>query len=436
MATLKFFIRTETKNGKMVSIRCRLRDGRDVSMFAKTGLKTMPGHWDKKNGLVKNIVDATYKDGVNSKLRKLKDHILDRYVNLTTPPDKDWLQEAIDNFYTPKKKNKEKTITLFSFIQDFIDKAPTRTTPKTGNPVCYKQIREYERTFYYLKGYVAERCCELNFQDITLDFYHDFIEYLQSEKTATNKSGEEVKEPGLAKNTIGKKVQTLKIFLNAASDQGINNNRQYKSHRFTSISEETESIYLNETELQAIYDLDLTENPKLDKVRDLFIVGCWTGLRYSDWDKVTPANIKDGFLELKQAKTGGAVVIPLHPTVEAVINKYGGQLPQVISNQKFNEYLKQVAREAELTEKVHKAITKGGVRISVAHEKCELVTTHTGRRSFATNLYKAGLPTLSIMQITGHRTEQSFLKYIKVTPREHAEKLKQFWQERVKLKVV
>ena len=433
MATLKFFIRTETKKGRMISIRCRLRDGRDVSLFAKVGLKTMSGHWDKKNGVVKNIADATYKDEVNSKLRKLKDHILDRYVNLMTAPDKEWLQETIDHFYKPKEN---KTITLFSFIQDFIDKAPTRTTPKTGNSVCYKQIREYERTFFHLKGYAAVRDCKLDFQDITLDFYHDFIEYLQSEKTVTNKSGEVIKEAGLAKNTIGKKVQTLKIFLNAASDLGINDNRQYKSHRFTAISEETESIYLNETELQTIYDLDLTDDPKLDKVRDLFIVGCWTGLRYSDWDKVTPANIKDGFLELKQAKTGGAVVIPLHPTVEAVIKKYKGQLPEVISNQKFNEYLKHVARKAELTEKVHKAITKGGIRISIAHEKCELVTTHTGRRSFATNLYKAGLPTLSIMQITGHKTEQAFLKYIKVTPREHAEKLKLFWQERVKLKVV
>jgi integrase len=202
------------------------------------------------------------------------------------------------------------------------------------------------------------------------------------------------------------------------------------------ISEESESIYLNETELEKIYNLDLSENERLDRVRDLFLIGCWTGLRFSDWNKVTPENIKDGFLELKQQKTGGAVVIPLHSVVTQIIKKHNGELPELISSQKTNDYLKEVAQKAGIKETVHKSITRGGIKVSKAYKKYELVTTHTGRRSFSTNLYRAGLDTLTIMQITGHKTEQAFLKYIKVTPREHAEKLRTFWQDRVKLKVV
>ena len=419
MATLKFFTRTGSKN-KMVPVRCRLIDGRRFDAYAKTGYMVMPHHWNNRAEVVKNIVDATYKDEVNSKLRKLKDHIMDQYAKLTTTPDKIWLTKTIKSYNNPEKKEKDRVITLFSFIQNFIDKAPTRVTPKTNRPACYKQIREYERTFYYLKEFAKDKKRKIDFKDIDLNFYYDFVAYLQS--------------LDLAQNTIGKKIQTLKIFMYAASDMGLTDNRQFMSHRFTVISEETESIYLNEAELQAIYELDLTGS-HLEKVKDLFIVGCWTGLRFSDWDKITPANIDNGFLELKQAKTGAAVVIPLHSTVEAIMNKYNGQLPKIISNQKFNDYLKLVAQKAGLTEKVHKAITKGGVKTSIAYEKWKLVTTHTGRRSFATNLYKVGVQSLTIMQITGHKTEAAFLKYIKVTPREHAEKLKEFWRNRPVMKV-
>ena len=436
MATLKYLTRTaSTKKNKLVPLYCRFVAGKDAVLMVKTGLFIKPDFFNNKSGAVRNIAEFRGKKKFEQDLSDLQSHIFKNYSELITIPDRAWLINTIDNFHNPEA-HKGKAITLFSFIRDFIDRAPTRTTPKTGNPVCYKQIREYERTFYYLKEFARDKNREVDFKDITLDFYHDFVQYLQSEKTVIKKSGKAIKEPGLAKNTIGKKIQTLKIFLNAASDQGVNENRQYKSHRFTAISEETESIYLNETELQAIYELDLSDKPCLDKVRDLFIIGCWTGLRYSDWNKVNPGNIKDGFIELKQAKTGGAVVIPLHPTIEAVMKKYDGELPRVISNQKFNDYLKDIADQAGLNEKVHKSITKGGIKVSTAYYKHQLVTTHTGRRSFATNLYKAGLPSLTIMNITGHKTEAAFLKYIKVTPMEHAQKLKEFWASRPQMKIV
>ena len=162
----------------------------------------------------------------------------------------------------------------------------------------------------------------------------------------------------------------------------------------------------------------------LDKVRDLFLVGCWTGLRYSDWNKVYP---KNGFITLNQQKTGRPVVIPVHSTVEKILNKYEGDLPKPITNQKFNEYLKQVAKLADFKEAVTKQITRGGKVETEIKPKWKLVTTHTARRSFATNMYKAGIPSITIMAVTGHRTETAFLKYIKVTPQEHAEKMREIW---------
>jgi integrase len=420
MATLKFFTRQKSKNEKLSTIYCRFKNGRETDLTIKTGLQVRADFFNNKTGKIRNKAEFTGKNEFEKKLRELKNHVFNEFSLLSEPPTKQWLIDTIDKKLNPESY-KSREHNLFSFIQEFIDKAPTRIT-KTGRPVCYKQIREYNRTFYYLKKFAVAEQRKIDFKDVDLNFYYDFVEYLQSLK--------------LAQNTIGKKIQTLKIFLNSASDRNLNVNRQFKSHRFMAISEESESIYLNETELEKIYNLDLSENERLDRVRDLFLIGCWTGLRFSDWNKVTPENIKDGFLELKQQKTGGAVVIPLHSVVTQIIKKHNGELPELISSQKTNDYLKEVAQKAGIKETVHKSITRGGIKVSKAYKKYELVTTHTGRRSFSTNLYRAGLDTLTIMQITGHKTEQAFLKYIKVTPREHAEKLRTFWQDRVKLKVV
>ena len=163
----------------------------------------------------------------------------------------------------------------------------------------------------------------------------------------------------------------------------------------------------------------------------MFLVGCHTGLRFSDFSILKPNQIKDGFIETTQIKTGGAVVIPVHDVVKNILAKYNGQLPQAITNQKFNKYIKDVVKLVdELKVEVDITSTKGGKSIIVRSQKCELISTHTARRSFATNQFRAGLPSLTIMSITGHKTEKAFLKYIKVTPSEHAQIMKDHWEKR------
>jgi len=127
----------------------------------------------------------------------------------------------------------------------------------------------------------------------------------------------------------------------------------------------------------------------------------------------------------------------VHSVVKKILEKHNGKLPKSISNEKTNEYLKEIAEMAPLLKEiVSKEITKGGSQITQMREKWKLVQSHTARRSFATNEYNAGTPPLVIMAITGHKTEKSFLKYIRVTPDEHAIKLKSLWHRRSKLKAV
>ena len=423
MATLKYFTRTKAKTGKLTPIYCRLRSGREIDQTAKSGINVQPDHFSNATGTIRPKADFTNRDQITKDLRDLKSHIFDELSAALTSPesiDGQWLRITVDKFHNPDKY-KGRIHNLFSYIENFIEKAPSRRG-SNGQPLSYQILKSYERTFYYLKEFAKKEGKTIDFDDITIPFYDDFTAFLQ--------------ERDLALNSIGKAIRTLKTFLNAATDEGINTNLQYKTRRFVANSEESESIYLTEAEIDKIYKLDLSDNKRLDQVRDLFIVGCWIGQRYSDWNKVKPENIAGGFLRIRQQKTGHTVQIPIHETVGAIIAKYDGNLPPVISNNHFNSALREVAAKAEINEPVHKAITKGGTRISKKYPKWQLLSTHAARRSFATNLYNRGLDTYTIKAITGHRTESSFLQYIRVTPKEYAEKLQQFWSTPAPMKVV
>ena len=162
----------------------------------------------------------------------------------------------------------------------------------------------------------------------------------------------------------------------------------------------------------------------MERVRDLFILGCYTGLRFSDFTQIVKENILEGNkIKIRTQKTNELVVIPVHPFVKEILEKYDGNIPAPISNQKMNEFLKKVGEEAEIKEMIMSSITRGGIMERNTTEKYNLITTHTARRSFATNLYLADVPAITIMKITGHKTDKSFLRYIRISQEENANKL-------------
>lgn len=450
MATIRFFTRTITKDkNALVPIYVRIKSGRKTDLVCKADILVKPDNWSNETQKANQRADVFKffagesrdeqkgRQKFNDKISELRSYLESEVMQVHREDmTSEWLKTIIDKHWHP---DKYKT-SLFSFIRSFIDKSETKPNPKTGRPVSYKMRREYEVTFNYLKDYAAEKNMVIDFKDIDLNFYDGFIQYLQNvppDKNAVSNESDPEQAEGkkLAVNTIGKKIQTLKIFLNAAKEEGKNTFEAYRSKKFVAMTEESETIYLNEEELTKIYELDLSENPFNERIRDLFLVSCWTGCRFSDISQITPESVSEGLIHLRQYKTGKKVLIPLHPVVTAILGKYKGMLPEVSTNQQFNRALKDIAEAAGINETTHKAITKGGIKVSTAYKKNKLVTTHTARRSFATNLYKSGFPSLSIMAITGHVTEKSFLKYIKVTPDEHAKKLQDHWDNR-HLKVV
>jgi integrase len=211
--------------------------------------------------------------------------------------------------------------------------------------------------------------------------------------------------------------------MSAANDRGINVPNDYTKKSFKKPNEESFSIYLNESELSLLYNksgLPLY----LERVRDLFLIGCYTGLRFSDLTQLKKENITaENTINITTQKTNQKVVVPIHPVVKEIFKKYDYKLPKMPSNQKFNEYLKEVAKLAGLKEPVTIESTKGSFRVSETTEKYNLVTSHTARRSFATNAFLSDMPSISIMKITGHKTESAFMKYIKMSAKDNALKM-------------
>lgn len=389
-----------------------------------TGFKVLPAHWGKKESRVKNVVAAVDKDQINRYLDNTKDAIGSIIAELKADLSaltKENVRARIDAYLKPVVEIAPPEPTepaLFTFIADFIERAPKRINRDTGKNIEYRTIQRYRTAYNGLKAFAATYRRKVDFDTIDLNFYEDFTAWL----TFTR---------GYAVNNVGTYIQMLKIFLNEASAKGITVKQDYRSRGFKVVSENADAVYLSESELLRLHDVDLSKAERLERVRDLFLVGCYTGLRFSDLTNLRPEYIKDGLIRIEQQKTSDKVVIPCHEVVATMLAKYGGALPRSISNQKMNDYLKEVCQLAGLNSIESKTQTKGGKRVTKSLEKWQLVSTHTARRSFATNMYLLGIPAMTIMQITGHRTEKAFMRYIKLDREQHAKVMALHWQKQL-----
>ena len=442
MATVQAFIRTSKKKTDSVNIRFRLRDGRNVQLFHTSEILVNPDVWDSNEQSVKKRV--VFKEDerlrINKAVNDRKALILQIYSNEIDkePLTSEWLDTAIGKALHPEKYKTHISIdTLFKFTKQFIEDAPTRKDKNTGRLLTYNNIQQYKATEKHLQAFATSiGKKDFKFEEIVQSFYDGFVSYLQSEIQDIDEKGkpkfDKENNPVLVKgsftlNSVGKHIRILKLMLNEATTQGYNTSTYYNSfHVFT---EDTDTIYLNEEELQQIEDVDFSKSPYLDRVRDWFLLLAWTGCRFSDLEKVSKADIKDEFITFRQQKTKTKVTIPLHPVVLKVLEKYNFSMPDPISNQRFNEYVKEVAKIAEINTPETITRTIGGKLKTEKFQKWELVSSHTGRRSFCTNMYKLGVQTLTIMSISGHKTEKSFLKYIKIQQSEHAEMMKKAWEK-------
>ena len=230
----------------------------------------------------------------------------------------------------------------------------------------------------------------------------------------------ELKRREYSVNYIGSVVKKLKTVMSEGYKLKYHTETDY--HNFKSPMEQADTVYLTKDELDRLWALSLTD-PLECRCRDLFLLGCYTAMRFSDYSRLTKDNIRDGVIHFTQKKTAGRVILPASPRVVKILDRNGGSAPkagQVVLNRK----IKELCLKARIFGKVEVTKSKGDKHETRMVEKYTLVSSHTARRTAATLLYQSGVPASSVMMITGHKSEADFYRYIRTTKEENAEALK------------
>ena len=261
----------------------------------------------------------------------------------------------------------------------------------------------YDAIIRHIDAFSEEFDCDIFTNSITAEFLDDFIIYLEDQ--------------GLRHNTIVGYIQKIQTLVRRASQYNYAVDNTYDEIDLK--CEPTNAVFLSMNEITRIYYYKFEKQDRRkakERIRDLFVVGCLTALRYSDYSTLTKDNFQGDYLVKRTKKTNVDVKIPLHAYVKEIYAKYNGFIPCGLCIQYVNKYLKVIMREIGLNDLVTYSFTKGGKLITVTRQKWELISSHTARRSAATNMYLTGrMKTFEIMKLTGHRSEQNFFRYIRLT---------------------
>jgi len=306
-------------------------------------------------------------------------------------------------------KEPEKNLLFAEYWLSFIQKAKEGSINHNGKKYSTHAIKAHNKCLNGFKEFEREKKHHYSFDEIDYDFYDDYISYLDGKNYAPN--------------SVGEKIKNIKSIMQRAYREELHKNLKYKS--FYEPSEEVDNVYLSEKELETIYNYQfLPSDMMLEKYRDLFLVGCYTGLRWGNYKKISKNDIKitaegNEVISVISIKNGQEVVIPfLWENLKKIFVKYDYNLPHV-SEQNFNKYVKLVCLKAGINEEV--TIKKGKYKRDEPYQKWELVSSHTARRSACTNMVLRGIPSSLVMKISGHRRESSFIKYLKNTGEQTAD---------------
>ena len=358
------------------------------------GISMPEDHWSNTKQRVKASVSNSLE--INKRLSEIAEVTVKIYyelLNNNITPSNSMLKEKLDE----SLRGVSSQLSFYEFVNEFIKRSSNTKKPST--------IKEYIYTINDLKTFEKHIKRRIEWDTIDMKFYDAYMDYQYNVK-------------GNSQNLFGKRIKTLKTFLNDAFERGANKHLMYKG--FKVLQKETDAIYLTEDEIEKMYKLDLTENKRLEKVRDLFIIECNTGVRFKDLMHIEKENIFKDKIKIKERKTGQILNTLLLPDTKTLLKKYNYQLPR-ISNTNYNLYLKEIGKLAGISETIIYNTYKAGKSISKKKKKYELISSHTSRRSFATNMYHRKYSSVLIMSITGHKKESTFLKYIRITNEEAVE---------------
>lgn len=407
MATIKFITRSTSETS---SIYVRFKEGRNIDTTAKTKFIINSKDWSAKKGKPIDSKDEKEKAKLiklQSDLTKLQKDLLEHYNNSVGKKtiDIQWLKDFIN---PPQQIGAipGKLIAYYDYyaLHKKSDLGYTTFKKLKVQKHLIERFQKATKTEYFIK-------------DVNANFKLSFEEYCKKENYSPN--------------TIAQVFQSIKTICYHARNNGIETH--FQLNNITVKWHKVEKIFLSLDEIKLIED-KIFDTESLNNAKDWLLISCETGQRVSDFMRFKKEQIryegKVPMIEFAQVKTGKKMAIPLSKKVRSILKKRKGEFPYPISDQKYNDYIKEVCKIAEINQliKGSKAKTEDKItrKESGTFEKWELVTSHIGRRSFATNNY-GRIPTSLLINVTGHSTETMFLEYIGKTVTEKAIQLAEYF---------
>jgi integrase len=396
MASINFFFRSTKDYAKLTARLLYSTNGINYQFDSPTEIYTTKEFWSLyRNG--KKMREAHLiekKNEIDTKISELRVLVLNSFSKEhMSNIDREWFKNIVYEYFHPKE-NSELPTDLLKYFRFYVDGKKTEVKEST--------FKRYRTVLKLVERYYKDnKISSINLQSVNLDFQRSFEKYCLENNYSTN--------------TIGKSVKVIKSVCKNAFINGLNISHQLESIKIK--KEETPDIYLSIDELNIIRNLNLPD--PLDAARDWLLISCFSGQRISDFKTFETKNIFErkgvSLIELKQQKTSAPIVIPIHSELKRIINKWEGEFPPKFTDSIYNKHIKDICKIAGIDE-----IMRGKIKMNIDgvqrgvdgdYPKYMLVTSHIGRKSFATNLY-GEYETPLIMSATGHKTEQNFLKYI------------------------
>ena len=379
-------------------IYVRLRDGRTLDIKAKTNYHIDPVNWDdaeqRPTKKAMKLIDFA---NLDTDLATLKNDLLKEYNNSKGVKVVDvlWLKD----FVNPPQVEEKHTDKLVDYIDTFIE--------FKKNDVKSSTLTKCNVIKHLLERYQKHTKSILYIRDIDTKFKMDFEKYCIS--------------VGYAPNTTSRNIRFVKTFCRHAKSNGVETHHQLDSIKAKYYK--VDNIYLDEVEIKKIEDIKISElTDGLENARDWLLISCFCGQRVSDFLRFDKSMIRyeknkagelKPLIEFTQVKTEKIMTIPLHSKIMEILKKYDGNFPRKISDQKYNEHIKNVCEKGKIDEPIHGVLFDKDKKEKIEQDypKWKFVSSHIGRRSFASNNY-GKIPTSFLMYITGHTTEGMFLTYI------------------------
>ena len=407
-----FTLESRKKDGVLITenvpIRMRVNFASKRIEFT-TGYRIDAAKWDADKQRVKNGCSNKLKQSASEINASLLEYyteiqsIFKRFEVEDVIPTPEQIKEAFNALHKPvseepKPKKEALPCDFFQVFDDFVEN-------------CGRQNNWTDSTF---EKFAAVKNHLTNFREgLTFEFFderglNDYVGYLRDVKEMRN-------------STIGKQLSFLKWFLRWAYKKGVHQNNAYDSYKPKLKSTQKKIIFLTWNELNRLREFKIPSNKQaLERVRDVFLFQCFTGLRYSDVFNLRRSDIKGDHIEVTTVKTSDSLIIELNNHSKAILDKYkdvafeDDKVLPVITNQKMNDYLKELAEMAGIDEPVRQTYYKGNERIDDVTPKYALLGTHAGRRTFICNALALGIPPQVVMKWTGHSDYKAMKPYIDI----------------------